>query len=269
MTMACPKLQVLIVTYGRRIDAIDLAGLPIVGGVEYIVSCQNPDRLDLDTSRFDGRDDIKVYFFADRGVSRNRNHCLDIATADYVQISDDDIAYNADALVKLIETFDADNDIDIVTTRSVIPEHHEYPLDRHDLAKPWRFYSPIAFEIALRRSAVVKYHLRFAERISIGTDYVTAGEENFFFLRCMRCGLYGVFRNITLSEHRGPTTCSHSAQQPGVVRAKGAILPCARGYFGGLIRLPVEAWRSQLPFFKALTYLVQGYLYYLKYHKEL
>ena len=227
MTMACPKLQVLIVTYGRRIDAIDLAGLPIVGGVEYIVSCQNPDRLDLDTSRFDGRDDIKVYFFADRGVSRNRNHCLDIATADYVQISDDDIAYNADALVKLIETFDADNDIDIVTTRSVIPEHHEYPLDRHDLAKPWRFYSPIAFEIALRRSAVVKYHLRFAERISIGTDYITPARKTSFSSVACVAGFtvcLGILPSRS-TEDLPPAPIAHSSREWRVPRAQYCHVP--------------------------------------------
>lgn len=169
MTPRCPRLQVLIATYGCRIESVDPAWLPRVDGVEYVVTCQNPDGNSLDTSRLDSRDDIEIYYFADKGVSRNRNHGLDIATADYILISDDDIAYDADALVELISTFDADDDIDIVTTRSITPETHIYPLDRHNLDKPYRYYLPIAFEIALRRRSVVRSGVRFAESISIGT----------------------------------------------------------------------------------------------------
>lgn len=263
------KLQILIATFGRRIEKIDTGGMPYVGGVEYIISCQTPDGVRPDTSHLDGRDDVRISFFNDRGISRNRNHGLDLATADYILISDDDISYNAEGLLKLIETFVADDDIDIVTTRAITPEHHVYPLDYHNLDKPWRYYSPIAFEIALRRKALAKHKVRFAESISLGTDYITCGEENFFFRRCLNAGLAGVFRNITVSEHRGPTTCTHSASQPGVIRAKGAFMPCERGYLAALVRLPIEAWRSPANFFKALAYLAEGYCYYIRHHKEL
>ena len=263
------KLQILISTFGSRIERINTDGMPQVEGVEYVISCQNPDGMQLNTSHLDGREDIRISIFNDRGISRNRNHGLDLATADYVLISDDDISYNAEGLLKLIETFDADDETDIVTTRAITPEHHVYPLDFHNLEKPWRFYSPIAFEIALRRNALIKSNVRFAESISLGTDYITCGEENFFFRRCLNAGLAGVFRNITVSEHHGPTTCTHSASEPGVRRAKGAFMPCERGYMAALVRLPVEAWRSPVNFFKALAYLTEGYCYYIRHHKEL
>ena len=269
MTPHSPRLQVLIATYGRRIESVDPAWLPRVDGVEYVVTCQNPDGLGLDTSRLDSREDVEIYYFADKGVSRNRNHGLDVATAEYILISDDDITYDARALAELIATFDADDDIDIVTTRSVTPEAHVYPLDRHNLDKPCRFYSPIAFEIALRRQSVVRSGVRFAESISIGTDYITCGEENFFFRKCLNSDLAGIYRNITVSTHHGPTTSSRRAGEPGVIRAKGAFMPCERGYLAALVRLPVEAWRSPVPFYKALWYLAQGYCYYIRHRHEL
>lgn len=267
--MRAPLLQVLIATYSRRIENIDPADLPVIDDVEYIISCQNPDGVELDVSKLDSRKDIKINYFADKGVSRNRNHALDLATADYILISDDDISYDAKALRELIDTFETDNDIDIVTTRSITPEDHIYPLDRHNLDKPWRFYSPIAFEIALRRKSVVDRGLRFAESISIGTDYITCGEENFFFHNCLKADLGGVYRNIAVSTHHGPTTSSHSASQPGVIRAKGAVMACERGYLGALLRLPLEAWRSEASFFKALWHLSQGYVYYISHRREL
>lgn len=269
MTTHSPRLQVLIATYGRRIEAINPADLPEVDGVEYVVTCQNPDGLALDTSRLDCREDVCIYYFADKGVSRNRNHGLDVATAEYILISDDDITYNGPALTELISTFDADDDIDIVTTRSITPEPHVYPLDRHNLDKPCRFYSPIAFEIALRRSSLLRTGVRFDENISIGTDYITCGEENFFFRKCLNSDLGGIYRNITVSTHHGPTTSSSRAGEAGVIRAKGAFMPYERGCFNALVRLPVEAWRSPVTFYKAMWYLAQGYCYYLRHRCEL
>jgi len=70
MTPRCPRLQVLIATYGRRIESVDPAWLPRVDGVEYVLTCQNPDGNSLDTSRLDSRDDIEIHYFSrQRGVA--------------------------------------------------------------------------------------------------------------------------------------------------------------------------------------------------------
>lgn len=267
--MAHTKLQVLIATYSRRVENIAPSALPVVDGVEYVITCQNPEGLDIDMSALAGRSDVKVFFFDDKNVSRNRNHGIDLATADYILFSDDDINHDAAALVELIATFDADDSLDMVTTHAIIPERHVYPPDSHDLRSTWRYYSPISFEIAVRRKSLVDSGIRFCEIISIGTDCLQAGEENFFYRHCLNAGFRGIFRDIAVSEHSGLTTCSHSAAKPGVIRAKGAFMPFDRGAFAALVRLPVEAWRSPLPFFKALYYLVQGYVYYFKHKSEL
>lgn len=263
------RLQILIATFGRRIEDIDPSRLPRVDGVEYLISCQNPEGLELDTSRLDGRDDIKIHFFADKGLSINRNHLLDLATADYIQISDDDLSYRAEGIEKLIETFDAEPDIDVITTRAEVPGSRVYPLDRHNLDKPVRFYSPISFEIALRRKALADSGIRFSSLAGIGAPYLLAGEEDFFINHCLRADMAGIFRNITVSIHPGDTTSVRSATVPGVIRAKGAFMPFLRGYFAALIRLPIEAHRAKVPFFKALGYLCQGYIYYIRHRKEL
>ncbi len=270
--MSVVRLQILIASFGRRVEGIDPANLPRVDGVEYIVSCQNPDGLDLDISAFDGRDDVRIHFYSDEGLSANRNHLLDLATANYMLLSDDDLKYHADGIIDLIDTFEADPGIDMVTTRAVVPEPHVYPVDWHDLSKPCRFYDPISFEIALRRKAVVSGGVRFSILTGIGAPYLAAGEENFFYRHCIKSGMKGVFRDIVVSEHPGLTTCTHSAASPGVIRTKGAFMPFARGYFGALIRLPLEAWRARralVPFPKALLYLSQGYLYFLRHRKDL
>lgn len=267
--MKAPRLQILIATYARRVETIEPSRLPQIDGVEYLISCQNPEGFGLDTSKLAARADIRIFFFADKGLSVNRNHLLDLATADYIQISDDDLRYRAEGIAKLIETFDADPDIDIVTTRAVTPEEHVYPLDRHDLNKKYRFYQPISFEIALRRKSLAGSGIRFSPLLGIGAPYLLAGEEDVFFNHCLRADMTGVFRNIIVSEHPGYTTCVRSAGEPGVIRAKGAVMPFIRGYFSSLVRLPLEAHRAKVPFFKALLYLGQGYIYYIRHRREI
>lgn len=269
ITMKAPRLQILIASFGRRVESLDPADMPRIEGVEYLISCQNPDGLDIDTSKFDARDDIKVHFFPDKGLSVNRNHLLDLATADYLQIADDDLIFRAEGIAKLIETFDAEPDIDIITTRAEVPEPRAYPLDRHDLNKPFRFYHPISFEIAIRRKPLADSGIRFSPLLGIGAPYLLAGEEDVFFVHCLRADMAGIFRNITVSRHPGDTTSVRCATVPGVIRAKGAVMPFIRGYFAALIRLPIEAHRAKVPFFKALLYLTQGYSYFIRHRREI
>lgn len=269
------KLQILICTFGEKLRTIDTLGMPRLDGVQYLICCQNPDGLDLHETAdaLAERGDIAVLFFNDSGLSRNRNHSIGAATAPYILISDDDISYNAAGLRRVVGIFDNEPHTDIITTPSVIdgsePETHIYPPDGHDLAVGYRFYTPISFEIALRRSAVEKHGLRFSTLAGIGAPYLTAGEENLFFIKAIRKGLKGRFADTVVSTHRGNTTCSHSAAKPGVIRAKGAVMRISRGFFGALIRLPLEAARSRAPFFKASAYLLQGFVYSIKHRHEL
>ncbi|MCM1066084.1 MAG: glycosyltransferase [Muribaculaceae bacterium] len=263
------KLQVLICTYGERYCRIDASGLPALPEVSYLVCCQNPEGLSLSNPQLEGRPDVELRFFADKGLSRNRNHAFEAACAPIVLISDDDISYSADGLKALISTFEENSRIDIVTTRSIIPEQHIYPADGHDLSRPFRFYSPISFEIALRLDALREHRLGFSELAGIGAPYLTCSEENFFLRRALRSGLRGIYRDVVVSTHRGPTTCTHSARKPGTLRAKGAFMRVDRGNIGAIVRYPLEAMRSELPFPKALIYLWQGFFYSIRHRKEL
>lgn len=263
-----PRLQILICTVASRLPHLDLDGLPLLPELAYTVCCQGkPDA--ASESRLRERADIELHSFADTGLSRNRNHSLAIASAPYILISDDDIAYSPDGLRSIIAAFDSDPALDIVATRSVIPEPHVYPPDGHPLDRPFRFYSPISFEIALRREAWMRSGVLFSELAGIGAPYLTAGEEQIFVHRLLEAGLRGRFIDAVVSHHRGTTTSVRSASKPGVVRAKGALMRIERGFLPALVRLPVEAYRSPVAFVKALVYLCQGFAYSIRHRKEL
>ncbi len=109
----------------------------------------------------------------------------------------------------------------------------------------------------------------FSEIAGIGAPYLTAGEEQIFVHRLLETGLCGRFIDAVVSHHRGTTTSVRSASKPGVVRAKGALMRIERGFLPALVRLPVEARRSPVAFFKALVYLCQGFAYSIRHRKEL
>lgn len=260
------RLQVLVCTVASRLPHIDASGWPQLPGVSYLVSCQNPDGLTADLSAFDGRDDIEVALHADRGLSINRNHALDGATAPYVLIADDDTSFHAEGLQEIISIFDAEPTLDYLTVRSEQPESRVYPADGYTFDSPCRGYSPTSIEIALRLESTRRTGLRFNELLGIGAPYLACGEENLLLIDARRRHLAGRFRDIVVATHPDATTSVRQKTAPGVLRAKGAIMRLSRGAAGALIRLPIEANRSGLPFFEALRYLWQGSVY-AKTHK--
>lgn len=269
-----PELEVLVATFGeaglRRALEQDW---PRVEGVRYLVCCQNPGGEDLlpAAEALHSRGDTVVLFFRDRGLSLNRNHCLDAASAPYLMIMDDDLRLSAEGLEAVIALFRSRPDLDYFTTFAEVPDHtgRRLPPPGHDLARPWPRYWAISFEIALRRSSLERVGARFTPLAGIGAPYLGAGEENLFLHRLVRLGLHGEFSGILIGVHDHPTTSERAALDPAVARAKGAAMRVLRGNLAAAIRLPLEAHRSALPFFRALLYLSQGYIYSIIHRREL
>ena len=175
------KLEVLICTTAARLSQLAPGRLPMLPEVRYIVVCQNPDGANTVPARaaLARRHDIEVCQFDDRGLSVNRNHALDLATAPYMHIADDDLRFKAEGLRQIIAEFDADPSLDVLCTHAEIPEEHIYPPDGWNLAEPYRFYSPVSFEISLRRRAVENIGLRFSPLFGIGAPFLAAGEGTY------------------------------------------------------------------------------------------
>lgn len=264
-------LQVLVCTVASRLGKIESAGYPVLDGVEYVICCQNPDGTDITEAKaaLEKRPDIRVYTFADKGLSINRNHALDIATAPYVHIADDDISFHAEGFRRIIADFDTNPRLDIITTRSNMPEPRVYPPDGFDLSKVFRFYFAISFEISIRLDALRRRGIRFSPLAGIGAPYLTAGEEQLLMDHMLRAGMCGRFADVVLCEHPGLTTSVRNGAKPGVVRAKGALMRLFRGNFAAMLRIPLETYRSPAPPHKALLWLMQGFFYSIRHKKEL
>ncbi len=260
-------LQVLVCTCGEGIRRIVPSGLPRVEGVEYLISWQLA--ADDIPGALSDREDVKIVSSPGKGLSNNRNSAFEASTAPYLLIADDDLSFHAEGLRAIIDNFSADSDLGLLTFRSVRDEGQVYPPDAHDLAVPFRFYEPVSFEIAVRRSVLQSSGVRFSPLAGIGAPYLCAAEENLFVWHLLHAGVKGRFRAFDCAVHPGPTTSVRRAAEAPMLRTKGAYAVCTQNPLKALVRLPLLAVRSAAPSPKALLWLIQGWYYGIKNRKWL
>ena len=258
------KLQVLICTYGTRLKELRLSNLPQVEGVGYIVAWQNPDGLPQPEGL--ERKDIELYVFDDRGLSRNRNHALEAATAPLAVISDDYVRLSAEGLRSLIARFESEPSADIIVFRSDTSGVRVYPPDGTELMRPWPHHHPMSIEIAFRADSLLGAGIRFNTLAGIGAPVLVAGEEELLLRDARRKGLKIACADICVATHQADTTAERLAADPAFILTKGAIIAATRGPLTALTRYPVEARRAAMPYGRALQALMKGFFYALK-HK--
>lgn len=201
-------MQVLISTYGRDgIGRVVDAAHPRVDGVEWLVSWQNPEGIEVPRELV--RPDMVVISHDSRGLSHNRNVSLRHATHAEVVISDDDVSYSPEQLRTLIAIFKDHPELDIFTFRYSTPDgcHGKiYPAGDFDLAHPKCGYYVSSIEMALRREPVLGSGVWFDERFGIGGRLFVAGEESVFLYQLLQKGLKGRFFDRILCIHHGGAT---------------------------------------------------------------
>ncbi len=253
------KLQLLVCTFGREgIERTASMPLDIIDGVEYIIGWQTdelnpriPDRL--------SRPDIRVIISRGRGLSKNRNICLEAATAPLILISDDDLVHTPGQIRRIIELFNLHPEVDIITFRHDAPQafRRNYPEKSFDLARPPKGYFLVSFEMAMRRNSRTA-NLRYNEWLGAGNE-LCAGEEDVLMADARDAGISGLFVPETLVTHDHATTCHRLAGTPGLLMAKGAVFYRTRPYLW-LPALCLHALRDSHPF-RFIKHTLRGVAY--------
>ena len=199
-----PILQVLIVAYGREgIDSVASLAHPEVEGVEYLVSWQTADCLELTVAAPEEiqaaipaalreREDFRIFPSDTSGVSLNRNLVLDRASAPLAICSDDDVAYLPEDLHNIIETFNRHPEADFIAFEYRSDTPKRYPSESFDLARPPKGYYIGGPEMAFRLESIRRHGIRFNEWFGIGCEF-PAGEEDLFLADCLDAGLKCIF----------------------------------------------------------------------------
>ncbi len=260
------KLQVLIASFGEEgLQRVAKMKLPELPEVEYLVSCQIPKQPEPPLPPSLKRDDIKISFSDSRGLSRNRNILLKKATAPLCLIADDDLSYEASALLEVIHTFEKHSEISIATFMYCNQDgetEKPYPDDSFDLRHPAKGYFLTSVEIAFRRKNIEKENILFNENFGVGASHYGCGEEDIWMHQLLKSGLSARFFPIMLTVHSGASTGLREASKPEVLRAQGVVIAITYP-LTSLPRVVLKAWRiskrTEASFLKCFRYLIKGW----------
>lgn len=221
------RIEVLICTYGADgMHRLATAGVfPPAEGVDYVVSWQLPDG-DADVPRsIASRPDFRVVKTCSYGLSVNRNHALDIATAPICLIADDDLVYDPAAFENLREAYRHNPAADMILSHITADGRKtaNYFPSMFDLRKAPRGYYYVSVEISFRLEAVRRSGVRFNEMMGIGAPVLRGGEEEIFMRSLLRKGLRGICIPLVIGNHIGPSTGKRMCREPWFIMTQGAV----------------------------------------------
>lgn len=220
MMDSSPHLEVLICTFGQEgIARVAQCHHPRVDGVRYLVSWQMPEGDAAVPQELERRDDFKIHTHRDRGLSRNRNHALEAASAPLLLIADDDVEYTASSLEGVIHAFEKYPKCDILCFAHDSEEEPVKNYTEFDLRHPLRGWYLTSFELAMRLHVARQVH--FDERFGIGAPF-PAGEEDVLLHTMLRSGISGRYLPHKVCMHRGLTT-SFRLETEEAAKIKGAV----------------------------------------------
>jgi len=203
-------ISLLIATIDAGIRKVDRVLLEPRPEIDYYISHQVTGELFRKIPEsLKTRSDVQISQIKGRGLSRNRNHLLDIAMGDLALLADDDARYRMEYFETLRRIFAENQDIDVacfkIATPEGYPEYKEYSEESFLLNYTSRHYIS-SLEVAFRLSTVKKMGLKFDERFGAGSEYVTYGEEAVFIHDCIKAGLRVKYFPEYIVEHSAEST---------------------------------------------------------------
>ena len=256
------KIDVAIATYTPEgLRRIEKMLPPPQAGIRYIVSWQQHENAEIPVP-LRNREDVEIYRFEERGVSKNRNNCLKHCESDIILMADDDLIYEIDFADKIRRAFEQNPKNDLITFKVDYFNKKEYPSKDTELYLPLpkNFYVSLV-EIAMRRESVGD--MKFCEHIGPGSDKLLCGEDELFFITAVRRGLKCMFVNERIAKH--PHLSTGDKITPGILLGQGYIIRqmYPRSF---CFRIPLKAYRlfkaGRSPFFSTVRLLFSG-----SYHK--
>ena len=261
--MITPKLSVLISTYRPEgIERVCAMNLPVVDGVDYVVSWQEHHDAPIPES-LASRSDISVFRTDSHGLSNNRNNALEHATGDVILIADDDLTYTPQQLLDIIHAFDEHPEVDYASFRYKGATNKNYPNTISDLAHlPKGFYQS-SIEISFRNNERTR-HLRFNPLLGLGAPKLTSGEEELLLYKARKSGLKCMYFPIEITSHPHISTGEQQNVSDGFLNANGAVISVMHPW-SFVARIPVNALRlkraGRTGFFRAASRMFEGAIY--------
>ena len=169
------------------------------------------------------REDVKLHIIHSRGVSKNRNNALSLATAPLSLLSDDDVDYTAEGLQAIIQAFEQAPQADVISFQF----HQEgqekaYPSEGFHHQHPPKGYYISSCEIAFRTQSL-QGKFQFNENFGVGSAHFPSGEEDILLKDMLKAGLNCVYEPICICSHPSLSTGTRRFADPVFLQCKGAI----------------------------------------------
>lgn len=127
---------------------------------------------------------IKLFCFNERGVGKNRNRALELASADISLIADDDMTY-ADGYSELVKNeFAAHPEADVILFNVIRTNGDPYNVRKPFRVRYHNFMRFGAVRIAFRTQSVKNRGITFSDLFGGGTRY-SHGEDSLFLKDCL------------------------------------------------------------------------------------
>ncbi|RPA63837.1 glycosyltransferase family 2 protein [Shewanella frigidimarina] len=235
-------LDVLISTFGSRVQDISNLLLEPIEGVRYLVGHQCASNIDISKLNFLERRDVFYYALESTGVTKSRNYLLNKATSDIVYFCDDDIVLDVDCFKTIVESH-SKNKSQVITF--IVNDLDGNPRGRYPNSESNRSYANIlsvgTIEISLKRECYES--VRFSEDMGAGTD-IPIGDEAVFLADCIRNDMKILFVPTVICSH--PLESSGSSVSETSVFARGVAFRRVFGWCGWFILLPFFLKRAKL-----------------------
>ena len=132
---------------------------------------------------------IRCYYFAERGVGLSRNNALLRADGDLCLFSDEDIVYCPDAAEKVVRAFEEHPEADMLLFNvKVHPDRRTYWTESFHRVRWYNSGRYPAYSFALRTERMHAKNLSYSLLFGGGAKYAN-GEDSLFLKDCLRAGL--------------------------------------------------------------------------------
>lgn len=171
-------------------------------------------------NKTDKKDNVTMYSYDEKGLSKSRNRLLEHMTGDIEIITDDDITFvkNYEKIVKKAYNENPDADIILFNFKrgdEVIGGSNSFEYNKYTILKA------ISFQITFRKNKIIEKKIHFDEKFGIGAKY-TSGEENIFLSDCLKSGLKIIHVPVILCEHPDELTTGEKWSEKEII-TKGAL----------------------------------------------
>lgn len=264
------EMQVLISAYGpdalERISKLEHAEYP---GVEYIVGWQKYDT-DRIPESVGTRKDFKIFPLESIGLCNNRNSLLNMANAQWIVISDDDLIYKKFHIENLFKGFQDNPGEHFLTFRYESEEFPKtYAAHSFNLQKPPKGYFVTSMELAfnldlIRNDFKSMGDILFHTAFGVNGTLFGSGEEDILIHRLLKRGYRGKFVPSDICINTDSTTSERIGATKDFIETKGAVISYVKPSTM-LLRMITHAWKAQktaglqrIPFFRYCQWWMNG-----------